>query len=260
MSSQILILILALAFLAVVLVLARGVTRGGGSLKTWFKAAGVGFGVDYERKQRVETHLQAAAAERPGGLDEVEEARSSLEKVSAVRPVDVLWVDDKPDNNINEVLMLRDLGLSITQTLSTKNARRYLDRAHFDLVITDIGRDPDRRAGISLLKELRQRHLPAIVYTIGLDERAKEAEAAGARDVTWTPAKLLEAVLREIEPTDAQPDSPLDVLRSIMRDPKAPATARVSAAAKLAEAEAAAAEAQPHGRGSAALRPADGPP
>jgi CheY-like chemotaxis protein len=257
LTSQVLILILALAFLAVVLVLARGVTHRGGSLKTWFKAPGVEFGVDYKRKQQVDTHLQAAAAAKPGGLEDVEEARSSLAKVSAIRPANVLWVDDNPDNNINEVLMLRDLGLSITQTLSTENANRYLNRAHFDLVITDIGRERDRRAGISLLEELNQRHLPAIVYTFGPDERAKEAEAAGARAVTWMPSKLLEAVLREIEATEAQPDSPLDVLRSIMRDPKAPAEARVSAAAKLADAEAAAA--QPHGGGSAALRSAEGP-
>jgi CheY-like chemotaxis protein len=237
-TSQALILILALAFLIVVLVLARGVQRAGGSVKAWFKAPGLGFGVDYERKHLVATHLRAAA-EKKGGLDEVDEARRSLDEISEVRHVNILWVDDHPDNNINEVLMLRDLGVSITQTLSSEKARQYLDRAQFDLLITDIGRERDPRAGIRFLKELRQGDdPPTIVYFLGSEETAEEAEAAGARAAVQTPAKLLEAVLHEIQATEAQPAAPLDVLHSIMRDRKAPATARVAAAAKLAEAEA----------------------
>ncbi len=202
-STNLVVLILGLGFLLVVLVLGVLVLRGrdGSSVEGGFEAVGIKTSIKVTREQReqVGVHLEQAV-ERTGLTAGVSEAQNRLEATRLVERKTVLWIDDNPDNNIEENLMLRDLGLSITQTLSTEGARRYVDRASFDLVITDIGRRHDREAGLKDIEELRanDRDRPILVYTFDAGERGEKARSRGAESVSETPAELLEAVLRHV--------------------------------------------------------------
>ena len=104
-------------------------------------------GVRPEDRDPVVGHLRESARQR-NQLDDVPTAVETLERVESVSRTRVLWVDDNPDNNIEEYLMLRALGLTITQATSNTAADRYRARLAFDLVITDLGRGSDRNLSL----------------------------------------------------------------------------------------------------------------
>jgi CheY-like chemotaxis protein len=175
--------------------------RGNGTVAGTFEAIGIKTSITVTRHQREEvlSHLKQAAQTtgRTAGLPEVERR---LEDTQTVTRAAVLWIDDNPDNNVEENLMLRDLGLSVTQTLSSDGARRYLARARFDLVITDVGRRGDPEAGFRDIAELKasEKGRPVIVYTFDAGDRAELARSRGAEAVAETPADLLAAVLEHV--------------------------------------------------------------
>jgi CheY-like chemotaxis protein len=155
-------------------------------------------GMSPEEHDPVITHLKKIAHERNQDAD-LPTAIDNLDMVKAVRRARVLWVDDHPDYNIDEHLMLRDLGMYITATTSSKAARRYLDTGAFDLLITDLTRGWNRNAGLTLIKKLRdaKNYIPAVIYTMDPGERATRAAALGVATVT-TPSALLTAVLKVV--------------------------------------------------------------
>ena len=67
----------------------------------------------------------------------------------------VLWVDDHPSNNIHEMKALSALGFSFTKALSNQEAVAALKSQHFDLIISDIGRDSGE-SGLDILREARE--------------------------------------------------------------------------------------------------------
>lgn len=165
-------------------------------------------GLSPEEHDPVITHLKKIAHERKQDAD-VPTAIGNLDMVKAVRRARVLWVDDHPDYNIDEHLMLRDLGMYITATTSTMAAKRYLEAGSFDLLITDLTRGWDRKAGLTLIEELRaaDNHIPAVIYTMDPGDRVARADALGVATVT-TPSALLTAVLKVVsEDRGADPGS-----------------------------------------------------
>lgn len=141
-------------------------------------------------RKDVERHLVTAAQEKRLSVSH----DVDLERVTTVRRLRVLWVDDTPEWIVHEVLMMRDLGHNIVYAPSSRVAEMYLATGPFDLLITDLTRDGHREAGVEMLRKLGGR-IPSIVYCGILDDRANQARQAGALAVTTTPAGLLEAVL-----------------------------------------------------------------
>jgi CheY-like chemotaxis protein len=191
-------LILGLAFLVVASFIGwRVIARSEGGQ---FEASGEAFGLkarialDTRDKEQVERSLDAAASKKnlPEGSAT---AKRELAKTSSVQAARILWVDENPAWNITESLMLRDLGLSILQALSTEDAIRYLEEGEFDLLITDLTRGTDRGAGLDLLRAVAHKAFPKIVYAGDPQKRSDVALSLGARAVTTTPGQLLEAVL-----------------------------------------------------------------
>jgi CheY-like chemotaxis protein len=155
-------------------------------------------GMSPEEHDPVITHLKKVAHERNQSAD-VPTAIDNLDMVKAVRRARVLWVDDHPDYNIDEHLMLRDPGMYTTATTSSEAARRYLDAGAFDLLITDLTSGLNRQAGLTLIEELRnaENHIPAVIYTLNPGERVAKANALGVATAT-TPGALLTAVLKVV--------------------------------------------------------------
>lgn len=148
-----------------------------------------------DRAQAAES-IEQVAVERgkPAGLNEV---KHDIEGLRRVKPMRVLWVDDTPDNNVYEAIALEHLGCFVTAATSTESAEEYLDNIDFTVVITDLGRAGDPRAGVELATSVRKRSLnvPVIAYTFDA-EANKHLLADGFSAIADAPAELISAVLK----------------------------------------------------------------
>jgi CheY-like chemotaxis protein len=177
-----------------------------------FSLKGAGFEASGKRKQaEAAAALAAAAVSRPdeGTTPEsaVQNTREAVELVADVvtprvirragRSI-VLWVDDRPDNNINERHSLEALGVSFVIATSTDEAIGKVERQSFDAIISDMSRPPDSQAGYTLLDKLRAsgNRTPFIIYagSRSPDDQA-EARRRGALGCTNRPNELFEMVL-----------------------------------------------------------------
>lgn len=115
----------------------------------------------------------------------------------------ILWVDDRPMNNLYESSILKRLGASIVFARSTEEALRFLDQDSYDLVISDIHRVEDGHAnptaGYELLDELQRLkpRTPLLFYTGSLArlDRQRTRSAYGAAD---SPDHLLELAVNAL--------------------------------------------------------------
>jgi CheY-like chemotaxis protein len=110
----------------------------------------------------VATATASRAWQSPSGEKvDVPRIRDTVDRVFTPEALDnmtgkaILWVDDKPANNELALRALRKFGLDIEQATNTEAAMAALQRRKFDLVISDMGRGDDMRAGYTLLKRLR---------------------------------------------------------------------------------------------------------
>lgn len=140
-------------------------------------------------------HLEKAEEKRQRKITP-KTAKERVRRARAPKEMRLLWVDDNPDNNVQETLMLEKLGFRITHTTSTESGLDYLASIPYDLVITDLTRQDNPRAGLELLSQIPKVGNVArtIVYAGQKDDRAKEAMDLGAVAVTTQPQELLEAI------------------------------------------------------------------
>jgi CheY-like chemotaxis protein len=173
---------------------------------------GAGFEASAKRKQAdAAASLVAAAVARPeDGADPEATARNAREAAEVVAEVatprvirragrsTVLWVDDRPDNNVHERQALEALGVTFILAASTEQALVKLKQQSFDAIISDMDRPPDSRAGYTLLGEVRTAGIqtPYIIYAGSRSpEHQAEAKRRSAIGCTNRPNELFEMVL-----------------------------------------------------------------
>jgi CheY-like chemotaxis protein len=114
----------------------------------------------------------------------------------------ILWVDDEPDNDINERLALESFGVRFVLATTTEDGLKRAATTRFDVVISDMARGADQRAGYTLLAGLRAsgNAVPFIIYASSrLPAHVAEAKAAGALGCTNRATELFELVLTAID-------------------------------------------------------------
>jgi CheY-like chemotaxis protein len=179
-----------------------------------FSLKGVGFEATAKRKAEAAAALAAAAASHaePGAAPDARarDARAAADVVSEIvtpRMIrragrsTVLWVDDRPNNNVHERQALEALGVSFVLATSTEEATEKLNLGSFDAIISDMSRPPDPRAGYTLLDKLRAagNQTPFIIYAGSRDpEHRADAIRHGAVGCTNRPDELFEMVLRAL--------------------------------------------------------------
>lgn len=170
---------------------------------------GAGFEASLKKKQAEVTAALAAAATNKNATkeDAAQEARIAADVVAeSVTPTtirrasrsNVLWVDDLPNNNIYERQALETLGVRFALAVSTDEALTQMSRRRFDLIISDMGRPPDARAGYTLLDKLRAvgDKTPFIIYASSrAPEHVAESRQHGAIGCTNNANELFEMVL-----------------------------------------------------------------
>ncbi|HEY1641342.1 MAG TPA: response regulator [Streptosporangiaceae bacterium] len=158
------------------------------------------------RSREAAAALGAAVARRTPGESgeepnadprEIAEAIPSPREQRRLQGSRILWVDDRPGNNVFERQALEALGIDIDISTSTEGALEILSRRSYDLIISDMGRPPDARAGYTLLDRLRKagNSISFIIYASSrAPEHIREARQHGAIGCTNRPQELVEMV------------------------------------------------------------------
>lgn len=138
--------------------------------------------------------------EQLGKLPKLQEAQKGKVETPRLQQKSILWVDDKPMNNVYESSVIKRLGASIVFARSTHEAIRFLERDRYDLVISDIHRDEDGKsnpsAGYELFETLSKMgmHCPFIFYT-GSVARINKDRARGIYGAADVPGRLIDLVI-----------------------------------------------------------------
>ncbi len=144
-----------------------------------------------------------SAKSQEGDVD-VQKIRSTIERAFDPAVVDrligksVLWVDDNPSNNMLVVRALKRLQLDVEEQLDTEAGLAAMKRRHFDLVISDMGRGTNMRAGYDLLQAIRaQKNAVPFLIFAGSDspEFRREAEDRGAQLSTNNMLELMDHII-----------------------------------------------------------------
>ncbi|EOD69298.1 response regulator [Amycolatopsis vancoresmycina] len=196
MSSNLVVLVIALVLVSgLIALLWRG--QGGPTASTVKLSLSNIFTMDLSLSPANTAKAEEAALEatKVKGQGAVRPDLTSIGSTTALARV--LWVDDIPENNIFETLALERLGKLVTVATSTEMARIYLSRLEFAVVITDLHRDGDPRAGADFIHETRAagNDIPLLVYTSNAETaQADEQLVAEADAVVDAPEDLLKAV------------------------------------------------------------------
>jgi CheY-like chemotaxis protein len=157
----------------------------------------------------IATALERIAAPQRHGLEAAHgDDATAGERIAAVggaakleKPGErqVLWVDDRPANNVFERAALESYGIRFTLVGSTSEAEKLLAAGRFDAIISDLGRPDDRQAGLTLLRIVRGtgNAVPYFLYT-GVAAAAWLGRVAGAQGVTADPDELVAMVVAAV--------------------------------------------------------------
>jgi CheY-like chemotaxis protein len=105
------------------------------------------------------------------------------ERQSTAAQRKILWVDDKPDNNIFERRAMEPYNIAFELAQSTGEALAKLRNTKFDAIISDMRRPHDARAGYTLLEAVRDSgdHTPYFIFSAwGHSEEALRRNAQGS--------------------------------------------------------------------------------
>jgi CheY-like chemotaxis protein len=131
--------------------------------------------------------------------DKEQALKRARKHLHVFRDAQFLWVDDHPENNVNEQVMFRQLKVKIQNAESTEKALEILKISHFDLVISDMARGDETTAGLKFLQQFRNtdKTTPVIFYVGVFDpEKGLPAHAFG---ITNRPDELLHLILDALE-------------------------------------------------------------
>ncbi|MEZ5935727.1 MAG: TIR domain-containing protein [Alphaproteobacteria bacterium] len=110
----------------------------------------------------------------------------------------ILWVDDRPENNVYERQALESMGFEFTLALSTTEALQLLSTRRFAAIISDMGRKEGPREGYALLDAVRQndKATPFFIYAGSrAPEHRKEADMHGAQGTTNMATELIDMII-----------------------------------------------------------------
>jgi CheY-like chemotaxis protein len=173
------------------------------------KAAGIEASV--KREVAAAAAVTAAELTRKGTADggfSVDDVRNialvlpGLQVQRRIEGARVLWVDDHPRNNRFEREALEALGIRVDISTSTESGLAATAANPYRLIISDMSRPPDHRAGYTLLDALAKSGVrtPVVFYTGSQTAaQAAEARAHGAVGSTASARELIAIVTSILE-------------------------------------------------------------
>ena len=113
----------------------------------------------------------------------------------------ILWVDDRPENNVYERKAFESQGIEFSLALSTNEALEILKTDKYAAIISDMGRKEGPQEGYILLEKIRKSgdQTPFFVYAgSNAPEHKMMALERGAQGSTNRPQELYEMVMNRI--------------------------------------------------------------
>lgn len=157
--------------------------------------------------------LAAASVKKPDSNANVEFPQKQLEKIlelvsrtSKREKINsfsnrILWVDDRPENNIYERKAFEAQGIDFSIALSTDEAIQLLKTSEYAAIISDMGRKEGADEGYVLLAQVRKLGIesPYFIYAgSNLPEHKKMARERGAQGTTNKADELYKMVMDAI--------------------------------------------------------------
>lgn len=130
------------------------------------------------------------------------EPRAESTRAPPNRTPHVLWVDNKPSNNDREREAMAALGVTFALAESTEAALKLLSASSYDLIISDMNRPGDPKAGYTLLRALRDRGHPTrfVIYTSSCDDaEMHESRSRGALGCATQVSQLMQLSIAALE-------------------------------------------------------------
>ena len=152
--------------------------------------------------------LAVASAKNPAGgeVSDIKELVAAVQRAAphSAHSIDkrknhVLWVDDRPENNVYERQAFEAVGLTFSLALSTSEALSLLKRQKFTAVISDMGRKEGPREGYVLLDSMRASddQTPLFFYaTSNTPEHKRETKEHGGQGCTNNAQELFQMVTK----------------------------------------------------------------
>lgn len=141
--------------------------------------------------------LKVASFEKKSGP--THRALTQEESLSVLQNKRILWVDDRPKNNSYLVASLEERGIRVDIALTTDDGLQKFRDGKYDIVISDMGRPEDDKAGIDLAKKIRaiSSEVPYFIYcgSWAAKNLRSEALAAGVTDISSSGSTLLSELL-----------------------------------------------------------------
>jgi len=168
---------------------------------TRFRALGIEFSFI---KNSIDAALELADKNPKWKVDVPDAARKNVlnrakEHLDVFRNSSILWIDDNPENNLNEWRMFLQLNVKIALAKSTEQALEMLHQKKYDVVISDMARHNEEDAGTKFLNKFRKvdETIPVIFYIGTYDP--KMGVPFGAFGITNRPDELLHLTLDALE-------------------------------------------------------------
>jgi CheY-like chemotaxis protein len=167
---------------------------------------------NYVRALTATASLAVASVKSDSGASvaQINSVVESVREASASRPRGwsrassrnhILWVDDRPENNINERGAFEALGITFSLARTTNEALAAIGRHQFAAIISDMGRKEGPREGYALLDKLRASgdQTPLFFYAASdsPDDRRETIEHGG-QGSTNNPQELFRMVMRVV--------------------------------------------------------------
>jgi CheY-like chemotaxis protein len=168
---------------------------------TDFEVLGVGFSfVKYSMDAAIELaekfpqwKIEISATDKKLALNRVEK------HLKIFKGAKFIWVDDNPENNLNELKMFRHLKVEIDTAKDTEQALEMLRRMNYDLVISDMSRGDKMTEGLEFLERFRKEDgTTPVIFYIGIIDPQKGTPLQ-AFGITNRPDELLHLTLDVLE-------------------------------------------------------------
>ncbi len=111
----------------------------------------------------------------------------------------ILWIDDHPENNRNEMRMFQQLKAQVDTVTDTDAALAILKENKYDVILSDMARGDRSDAGVDFLQKFRRRdESTPVIFYVGVFDK-KRGTPPQSFGITNRPDELLHLVLDALE-------------------------------------------------------------
>jgi Leucine-rich repeat (LRR) protein/serine/threonine protein kinase len=155
---------------------------------------------EQQEREAAERQRLAEEAARQQQLQEQQKREAAERQRQAEESQNhILWVDDRPSNNLSARETFEKIGVRVTLALSTNQALKILEETKFTAVISDMARPEGPWEGYTLLDTMRKKayQTPLFFYTgLSAPEHQRRTLAHGGQGCTDNSQELFEMVTK----------------------------------------------------------------